>query len=301
MGYGELMKIGVFSDINWALGRVYRDIAKYMPDCEFRYINWGGWSLAELYETHDWCDVMIVNLVEVDMITKYVSPNKLLFISHGFEEHNGKELNPLYNYAMTSDSIRTLFPTDATVWLTPNGVDQEQFDYTSRNGYISKIGWCGNPNTWYKQSHWARDIAIYTDTQLSTPSKHPCGDDFSKWEKVDYGEVRKWYSTIDLLIVASIPEPKYETGPLSAFEAIVSGIPVIGTPVGNFRHVPGPKFTSIGEAVGIVHQLKDNPESVRLLAKEQYDYVMKHFTYESFAHKWKEAFESVLTKSKQIT
>jgi glycosyltransferase involved in cell wall biosynthesis len=298
MGYGEPMKIGVFSDIHWSLGRVYRDIAKYMPECEFRYIHWASWSLKELYDVYNWCDVMIVNLVEVDMITKYVSPNKILFVSHGFEEHNRKELNPLYNYAMTSDSIRTLFPTNATVWLTPNGVDPTDFNYIDKSGVISKLGWCGNPHTWYKQANWVRDIAINTNTELSISSKNPCEDDFSKWQRVDYEEVRKWYSTIDLLIVASIPEAKYETGPLPAFEAIASGILVIGTPVGNFRHVPGPKFTSIEEAVSIIQQLKDNPASVRLLAKEQYDYVMQYFTYKSFAHKWKEALDSVLNNTR---
>ena len=106
---------------------------------------------------------------------------------------------------------------------------------------------------------------------------------------MNYEEVRKWYSGIDLLLITSIPQAKHETGPLPAFEAIVSGVPVIGTAVGNFANIPGPKFTAIDEAVEIVNDLKSNPEKMKALAKEQYDYVMSNLTYASFAEKWREA------------
>lgn len=293
------MKVGVFSDIYWSIGRVYRDIANNLPGYEFRYISWANWSLEELHDVYNWCDVMIVNTVEVDMITQYVSPSKILFISHGFEETRDKVLNPDYNYAITSNSIRSLFPADIHVWLTPNGVDPTKFDYVQRNGTISKLGWCGNPHTWYKNASWMVDIAAYTGSHLSITSAVPCEDDFSRWKSLSYDEIRSWYSTIDLLLITSIPGEHYETGPLSAFESIMSGVLVIGTPVGNFKDVPGPKFTTIEEAVGIIHKLKEDPETVVQLAKEQYEYVMKNYTYKSFAHKWIEALEYVHNLSKQ--
>jgi hypothetical protein len=103
---------------------------------------------------------------------------------------------------------------------------------------------------------------------------------------------------VNLLLITSIPNGISETGPLPAFEAILSGVPVIGTPTGNFAKVPGPKFTTIEEGVNIVTYLKYNPDDMKALAKEQYDYVIKNFIYEAFAHKWKEAIEYVYNLSK---
>ena len=110
---------------------------------------------------------------------------------------------------------------------------------------------------------------------------------------MSYDEVREWYHTVDLLLVTST----LETGPLPAFEAIVSGIPVIGTSVGNFANIPGPKFTSIEEGIKMVNDLKSNPEKMIELAKEQYDYVMKNYTYVSFADKWREAIQYVYSQN----
>ena len=124
---------------------------------------------------------------------------------------------------------------------------------------------------------------------LSISSGTPCEDDFNKWTSLNYDEVRNWYSGIDLLLITSIPEAKHETGPLPAFEAIVSGIPVIGTAVGNFANIPGPKFTTIEEGIEIVNTLKSDPEKMKALAKEQYEYVITNLTYNSFANKWREA------------
>ena len=280
------------------MGRVYKDVANFLPDYEFRYISWANWSLQELIDVYNWCDVMIVNTAALDMIVNLINPSKILFISHGFEETQNKEINPEYNYAITSDSIRSLFPGDKHVWLTPNGVNPANFDCIEKNGLISTVGWCGHPGVSYKQAHWTQDITGNTNTKLSISSKVPCEYDFSKWQSLTYDEIRNWYSTIDLLLITSNPIESSETGPLPAFEAIVSGVLVIGTPVGNFKNVPGPKFTTIDEAVEIINDLKLDSEKVKALAKEQYEYVMKYYTYESFAHKWKEALDYVYLRSK---
>jgi hypothetical protein len=109
---------------------------------------------------------------------------------------------------------------------------------------------------------------------------------------LSFEEVKNWYHTIDLLLITAVPVPEQETGPLPAFEAIVSGIPVIGTPVGNFRHVPGPKFTDLDEGVRLVNYYKEKPEELKNLAKEQYDYVIKNFSYKVLAPYWEKALTS---------
>ena len=291
------MRIGVFSDTHWSMGRVYRDVANSLQEYTFEYIDWATWNVENLQAMYNRCDVVIVNLAAIENVLPYANISKTLFISHGSEENRGKILPPNFVYGMTSESIRPLFPSESNIFLTPNGVDPSQFDYIRRDGSINTIGWCGAPHIQSKQVSWGIDISKQTNIQLSIASKVPCEHDVSKWCPLSYDQIREWYSRIDLLLVTSIPEVKYETGPLPAFEAIVSGVPVVGTSVGNFANVPGPKFTNIEEGIEIVNDLKSNPEKMKALAKEQYDYVMANYTYSSFADKWRKAFQYIYSQN----
>ena len=288
------MKVGIFTDTEWSMGKVYKDITNVLSDWEFEFINWSSWEYENVVKIFNRCDVFIVNVAALQLIRTIVyDTSKMLFISHGFEENIKRKLPPNFIYGMTSESIRPLFPSESKVFLTPNGVDESNFDYIERNGNINTIGWCGCPRVWYKQAHWAIDISNHTNIPIRITSADSCETDFYKWKPLSYDQVRKWYSEIDLLLITSIPEEKHETGPLPAFEAIVSGVVVIGTPVGNFANIPGPKFRTVEEGIDIVNELKSNPEKVKALAKEQYDYVMKTHTYKSVANKWREAIEYV--------
>jgi glycosyltransferase involved in cell wall biosynthesis len=181
---------------------------------------------------------------------------------------------------MTSDSVRHLFPPHIkNVFLTPNGVDEDDFIYKERDGIIRKIGWCGGDHVPSKQIGWATEISNNCEVPLDIASQ------------LSYAEVAKWYHSVDILLVTAVPSMESETGPLPAFEAIVSGIPVIGTPVGNFRHIPGPKFATVAEAVELIRSLQEHPEEVKALAKIQYDYVIQNFTYKAMAYKWNDALE----------
>ena len=111
-------------------------------------------------------------------------------------------------------------------------------------------------------------------------------------------EMVAWYSTIDVLLITAGPENWCETGPLPAFEAIASGVLVIGTNVGNFSRVPGPKFSTVEEAVQILNDLKNNPEKVKQFAKEQYKCVMELWTYEKNAGQWKTMLNHTLRKAR---
>jgi hypothetical protein len=75
----------------------------------------------------------------------------------------------------------------------------------------------------------------------------------------------------------------------------MSGVPVIGTSVGNFRKVPGPKFSNPEEAARILTELKQDPDRVKSLIEEQYHWVMEHWTYKSHAGAWKKMFDAAVT------
>jgi glycosyltransferase involved in cell wall biosynthesis len=259
---------------------------------EFRFIDWnkdGG--IGNFNENYAWCDLCITNACSVDILSHV--PNrerKIFFVSHGFEEGWGNDAT--LTYGITSSVLSHMFPPGTH--LVPNGVDPDDFTYRQRDGHLNTIGWCGAPRQGYKQVHWAEAIAKGLDIPLSVTA-NPKYTTPEAWKGMNYDEIREWYGTIDLLIVTSIPEGSKETGPLPPFEAIVSGIPAIGTPVGNFRDVPGPKFTSVEEGIEIINKYKNNPEALKQLAKEQYEYVMNNYTYERLAPIWNSAILKCLS------
>ena len=276
----------VFSDTNWSLGRVHRGIQKSLEnEFEFKYLDWATYNWTDFFTLYMWCDVCITNLVCLETLrTSFpqLDLKKCLFVSHGETEHlSVKEYTSYFNYGMTCECVKHLFPESVTPFLTPNGVDPDAFIYKQREGSLGNIGWCGGTHVQSKQINWAYEISARTDIPIKVASH------FS------YEEVKKWYHSIDILIITSIPEWSSETGPLPAFEAIVSGIPVIGTPVGNFRSIPGPKFTTIDQAVEILTELKKDEKRMKLLALEQYEYVISNFTYEVLSSKWEHALNTV--------
>lgn len=290
----KLMKVLVFADTEWSVGRVNKDVVKYMTDIKFEFMDWRNFDWSIFIQQFENCDVCLTNIVSIKFLQNTGIPfdfEKCVFMSHGYIDNNATDISNLMEnwvYGITSESIRGLFPNNLKIFLMPNGVEPSHFKYEEKVGILKTLGWCGSKDVPSKQHEWATSIATQTELIL----------DFACTKK--FSEICDWYSTIDLLLVTSMPHQHSETGPLPAFEAIVSGVPVIGTPVGNFKDIPGPKFTTIEEAVGIVTDLKTNPQRMKDIAREQYEYVMKNYTYESFAHKWREALEYVYLRNKRI-
>jgi hypothetical protein len=209
------MKVFIFSDTHWALGRIHRDVMKQLNH-EVRYTNWANYSWHEFMNNYHWCDRCITNLVAYNSL-KPAFPNfdlqKCIFVSHGAVEHEGMEYDPNLKYGMVSDCLEPLFPQTIKPFLMPNGVDPDNFYYLPQNGELKKMGWCGAPHVESKQIGWAHDVSNQTQIELSVASN------------LSYEEMKNWYNTIDLLIVTAIPIAHKETGPLPSFEAIVSGVP----------------------------------------------------------------------------
>jgi hypothetical protein len=282
-----MKKLFIFSDTHWSLGRVYRDVAKHLgSEFETKFLDWGNYDSTSFIENYNWCDVCITNLVCLETLPVFyphLNYRKCIFVSHGGIEH--KEItpyNPNFHYGMTCESLRSRFPSYLHPYLMPNGVDPENFDYKPRDGTLNNLGWCGATHVPLKQFEWAKQISEKASLPLQIAST------------LTYDEVRNWYHGIDLLLVTTIPVPHMESGPLPPFEAIVSGIPVIGTPVGNFANIPGPKFTTVDDAVSFIEHFKTHPEELRELAVTQYNYVMNNFTYKTLIHYWRHAIENAL-------
>lgn len=279
-----MKKVLVFSDTHWSLGRIHRGIAKQLKaEYEFRFIDWADWDFNYFLESYNWCDKCISNLVAYKVLKPTfghnIDFNKFIFVSHGYPEHDDIQYEPNIVYGVTSDSLISFFPEFITPLLMPNGVDPDDFNYLPKDGTITNLGWCGAPHVLSKQINWAMEISNKSGLPLRIAND------------LSYDQLKTWYNTIDLLLVTSIPQANQESGPLPPFEAIVSGVPVIGTPVGNFRNVPGPKFTTIKEAIVILNRLRNNPDEVKQIQKLQYDYVMNNYTFEKVAPYWKIALQ----------
>jgi len=281
----------VFADTDWSIGRVHKDLEQQMPDYKFIYYD----QQIKNYESFvkdvsigDLCLTTLNNYFLINGLFKNMNERKkIMFVSHGVTEFSMvSELSCFthfsndFKYGVTSDAIVPYAPMK--VYITPNGVNSSLYTYRQRSGIVKTLGWAGAIRIKIKRYDWSQTIATNTQLQLKTAVRVP------------FKDMANFYDSIDVFLVTSGPESSVETGPLPPFEAIMCGVLAIGTSVGNFRHIPGPKFTSIEEACNIIEDLKNNPQKVVSLAKEQYDYVMNNFTYEVLSKQWQIMFNDVL-------
>lgn len=288
-------KILVYCDTTWSIGRVYAGLDIHLKnDFELSYYDWGKTGVHEIKNLIPHFDLFITNLVNIKYFIYDISNvndlKKMIFSCHGYPElHILGDLSILPkepSYAILSNSILQLFPEHMheLLYHTYNGVDPSIFNYIETSGKIETIGWCGAPGVYTKRIDWGKEIA------------EKCNCDFKLGFGVEYDKMKEWYNSIDILLITAGPQYWVETGPLPGFEAIASGVLVIGTKVGNFAAIPGPKYETIEEAVTIIQELKQNPEKVKQLALEQYECVKKNWTYEVLANQWRNMYHSVLQK-----
>ena len=281
-----MKKILVYCDTQWAIGRIYKDIEKYLNnEFEFTYYDWKDYKVDMIISLLDNFDIFITNLANIAHFINASNNNlrKMIFSFHGFpelENLNSFEFPKEFSYAITSKSILNLFPENMqqTLYHTYNGVELSNFNYIKRSGNLERMGWCGSFNFECKRPNWCVEISAKTKLGLMFATK------------LSYEELRKWYNKIDVLLINSGPEHWRETGPLPAFEAIASGVLVIGTNVGNFAEIPGPKYTTVEEAATILLDLKKDPEKVKKIMEEQYECVKKNWTYETLANQWRNMY-----------
>jgi hypothetical protein len=283
--------ICVLADTKWSIGRVHQDIADaFAEEYEFVFHYDACHYPDVLAADFERCHIFLTtfNLFQglMDGLLKGRDLRKVLFIAHYAHDWTFLKESPFLrgpSYCTISEAVTESFP--APIRWTPSGINPAFFEYKPRTGLIRTMGWCGNLAWASKRVDWAHAIAADAGLELSLAIEIP----FSK--------MKEWYHSIDILVVTAGPNIESETGPLPPFEAILSGIPVIGTRVGNFRLLPGPKFSTIQEAVDILKELKANPEKAVALAKEQYDAVLANWTVSAVLPRWRETFEAVVQRS----
>jgi glycosyltransferase involved in cell wall biosynthesis len=288
-----MRRIVIIGDLNWSINRVDTGIEKALKDDYiFSFYDYRAFYLDQFLADVHKSDIVMIALYlwrdVLDLLKTDEERRKVVLMCHGYMELTFQsQPSNLFTYGVTSPFLLPKMNKiiDNPIYVTPNGVDHHNFYHQNIDGKINSIGWCGALVPESKRHDWAIQIARKTELPLSIATS------------LLYKDMKDWYHTIDLLIVTSGPGIEVETGPLPPFEAIVSGIPVIGTVVGNFSFVPGPKFSTIEEAVSIINRLKQNPEEVKKLAQEQYEYVMNNWTYEALKYHWIKMFDHVISSN----
>lgn len=297
-----VVKIIVYGDIGWSVGNVHKNISEYLKDdFEFHFLEWRHYTVEYIISIMNDYDIILANYVSLKNFLNFKSSlnfnlKKFIFILHGYPDLIGYECNVPVSidnfpsdpmYAITSMSISCLFPKEVKLHLTSNGVDLNYFEYKVNDSEktLTKMGWCGEPSVVSKRSNMAIEIAVKSDMLISFAVK------------LSIDDLKKWYHGIDILIVTSGPNEWNETGPLPAFEAIASGTLVIGTRVGNFNSIPGPKFDTIDEAALIINDLKSNTLMQQKIRNEQYEYVKTNLSYNVLKLQWEQVFLESLNNS----
>ena len=61
-----MKKILVYCDTQWAIGRIYKDVEKYLEnEFEFTYYDWKDYKVEMIILLLDNCDIFITNLTNI--------------------------------------------------------------------------------------------------------------------------------------------------------------------------------------------------------------------------------------------
>jgi hypothetical protein len=256
-----------------------------IPNCEAIFYNYGFFNPSDFMQNMKSCDACLTTLSLHTGILKFVKDpswqRKMLFVVHGDTETKDVEYSETLRYSVVSDVIIPRMPSNLNILVTPNGVDPSLYTHRERDGTLKIVGWAGAASVPVKRFHMFQPIVDAAGLQSKTTV-----------HQIPSEQMDGWYQDVDILLILSGPEEFVETGPLPAFEAIACGIPVVGTRVGNFSKIPGPKFSTVEEGIALLQELKNDPERVRDIAKQQYEAVMKDWSYDVTAKLWERALFS---------
>lgn len=244
------MKIAIWSEGRWALGRIHASIQRYVQGHEIHFFDWLHLEDTRLFfQTWDSYDLILGNTaitfcpqdIGFPVPDKYLA--KCLAFLHcpvinepsGF--HTEKVVSSLPTYvAVSKDAQQSLEALGLVSTYVPFGVDHNLFYESVKSRSLKRAGFVGRGSV-VKQVHLFYDICAKSGLEPVI---------------IEGRESTDLYSDIDLLINCS----SFECGPLGNFEAAAMGRPVLSKRVGNWASVRGALFyETVDEAVHLLTTL----------------------------------------------
>ena len=318
-------KIAIWSESEWAFGRISEALIKYLPNYNFEIFNWTlperNKFLIENFKNYKYIisNTAIFNpkiLIFENLKTDVEFLSKIICISHcpkfnqtRFTESIDGLDREFYKYvkfaAVSKEGVLNFSSTynidvSNISWL-PCGVDTDDFKeskgFSGNETSKESKGFSGNDLKTLgfimrdPDNMEARDVKNYTMCQ-EIANKTQMNMKVISGHSIK--EKSKIYENIDMLICCS----KYEAGPLGIMEASACGIPVISTKVGNISELSSLKFfSSVEEAVDIINNFKANPEELLSYTKAVSDEVIEKFNWKTLVENyWNPMFENLNTK-----
>lgn len=292
-------KIAIWSENNWAFGRIYNSLIENMDDYSFTWYDWRNVETNKKLFQEEWkkFDLIIGNSCLL------YSPITLGFISEIPEEMSRKFIvtyhcpefdrshytekfikndNVMYT-GVSQEITEKLKGLVNHVAYTPTGADPKRFPKIFNiEGNIKTIGIVSGgvkeitndvdrdvEDT--KRPRMAKSIIEKAGKQIKYIHSRPLSD---------YGQI---YEDIDLLICTST----FEGGPLGVFEAVLSGVPVISTNVGRVKELKNiGTFETEEEAIQLIKSL----DSQEVLQNYFNDLYLEIFSENNFKF-WDSAFK----------
>jgi glycosyltransferase involved in cell wall biosynthesis len=293
----NLPKVAIWSEKNWALGRIHNAIVKHMSKWyDFKYFDWSEYCIPTLLANCKDCDIIVsttlVTQEDHGHLDKCVSvAHHELFEHSYFCEKIVYNDGPIYCgiTEKVCSNIKEKYKLKSE--LTPIGVDTDHFPCNRKVTKIKRAGFIGklhNITGWNEIKRPEMFLEICEKAGIEPVFIHDR----------DLNLNDKLYEDIDLLMYTST----HEGFGAGIIEAGACGIPVFTTKVGCSQYLKNIKtFDTVEEAVDLINWLNSSEETVLEYSKNLTEEIRKDWNWETICKKyWKPVFEKRLQKKPKV-
>jgi hypothetical protein len=301
------MRILYFLENNWVFGKICNELIKFLhPDIDGDVLCWTRLYLAEEAALiRDKYDLYYSTPVGCFFLhATYGWPLEKCF-AHAHSEFDLEDalhrfppeyFDRLAGFAAVSAPIQQAavqlgvprFPTILPVGVTAKNYIRPMSQSVTRLGYFGRMHRSDNGKPDLKRGYLARLVA------------EQAGLEFYNRENVHFLAADRLYRNVDVVIFCSTTEGN----PYTAIEAVASGVPVLGTPVGVFPAIasggggvvlPLDEEAFVADAVTWLHRLQTSPELYQHMSDSAVE-TGRLFDWSIVASLWRDEFNRVCRK-----
>jgi len=248
------MRVAIWTEKAWALGRIHEEIVRCIPEHEFTFFDWRVMEENDSFiSTYRDYDVILGNtailflpksLQNLDYIYRCLCISHCPVLDHVFyTEKVPYTRGPTYMGVSPECCNAVMSVLNEPVKVCPFGINATHFPKGPCPRTFAIAGVTG--------------LNDHKNTQLLARACARLGLQLLPCTPKDFTAHKELYSSFDVFLCASA----MDAGPLGNFEAAALGIPVLSTRVGNWKYVKSAKFFETeDQAVDILARWHSCPE-----------------------------------------